>query len=370
VKTGMLSGKDVDPGLLRVNRTGFICIAAFLLSACGVASPIHQFQMPKIDSNSPASIVWPAPPEVPRYAFIGHLYGESNTAAIDPNRGAISRFFAAIVGLDAEKKSRLDLIQPQQVSSDNNGRIYVADTGRQSIFVFDEKLGEFFLWNETNLNIPFLSPVGVAHAADSIWVTDSELSLIYKLSYAGEVIKTIGKGVVNRPTGITYDSVADRIFISDTDDDNIKVFNHEGELIDVWGHAGNSGGALNHPTFIAYRQGKLYVADSLNARIQIFDDLGQYVKTLGQRGLYIGDLSRPKGIAVDSDGNIYVSESYYDYVIIYNEHGELLMSLGGSGFSPGQFSQPTGLWVDDNDRIFVSDMLNRRVSVFQYLGRN
>jgi len=127
---------------------------------------------------------------------------------------------------------------------------------------------------------------------------------------------------------------------------------------------------LNHPTFITYRQGKLYVGDSLNARIQIFDDTGEFLQTLGQRGLYVGNLSRPKGVALDSDGNIYVSESYYDHVVIYNPDGNLLMSLGGTGFGAGQFSQPTGLWVDSNDRIFVSDMLNRRISVFQYLGGN
>jgi streptogramin lyase len=46
------------------------------------------------------------------------------------------------------------------------------------------------------------------------------------------------------------------------------------------------------------------------------------------------------------------------------------MSIGGSGPSAGQFSQPTGIWVDDRDRVFVSDMLNGRISMFQYLGSN
>ena len=356
--------------LLWLSRVACAVGVILLLSACSVTSPNYPFQMPGIDPASPPGAVWPAPPETPRYAFIGHLYGESNTVEIDPNRGALARFFAAVVGLDAEKKTLLDMIQPQQICSDGNGRIYVADAGRQSIFVFDENIGEFFIWNETSLNIPFLSPVGVIHALDSVWVTDSELALAYQLNYEGEVINTLGKGVLNRPTGITYDPVGARLFISDTDDSNIKVFDAGGELIDVWGNSGAGDGELNHPTFIVYRKDKLYVVDSLNARIQIFDGLGRFVKTLGHRGLYIGNLSRPKGIALDSDGNIYVAESYYDHVIIYNAEGRLLMSLGGPGLNPGQFSQPTGLWVDEKDRIYVSDMLNRRVSMFQYLGSN
>ena len=345
-------------------------IVCLLFSGCGAGSVQYPFQMPGYVSTDADVILWPSPPAVPRYAFIGHLYGESNSVPTNQDRSTWSGILAAVTGSDAENVTLVNLAQPQQIASDNNGRIYVADTGRQAIFVFDEVAGEFFIWNETSLNIPFLSPVGVINAANSIWVTDSELSLVYRLSDNGELIDTVGKGVVNRPTGITYDPDADRIFVSDTADDNIKVFSTNGELIDIWGAAGAKNGELNSPTYIAYRQGKLYIGASLNARIQIFDDTGQYLQTLGQRGLYVGNLSRPKGVALDSDGNIYVAESYYDHVIIYDKDGNLLMSLGGSGFDAGQFSQPTGLWVDSHDRVFVSDMLNRRISMFQYLGGN
>lgn len=282
----------------------------------------------------------------------------------------MSSFFAALAGINENPEPLINLVQPQQITSDNNGRIYVADTGRQSVFVFDEKLAEFFVWDESSLNIPFLSPVGIVYAENSIWLTDSELSLVYQLNRNGELINTIGKGILNRPTGITFDTEGNRLFIADTADNKIRVFNTNGDLIDEWGSMGSLDGEFNHPTFIVYRHGELFVADSLNARIQVFDDLGNNVKTIGQRGLYVGDFSRPKGLAVDSDGNLYVAESYYDHVLIYNDQGSLLMSLGGSGFNSGQFSQPTGIWIDPKDRIFVSDMLNSRISVFQYLGEN
>lgn len=344
---------------------------ATLLAACSIAPPKYAFSMPAIGPDDAPSIVWPVPPDVPRYAFVGHLYGESNRVEADSDRSGFNNFLAAIVGLDEEKPDTFDLVQPQQVCSDGLGRVYVADSGRQAVIVFDEKLGEFFVWNETNLNISFLSPVGVVCAADSIWVTDSELSLVYRLDpQQGEPLGTIGPGVFERPTGIAHDPEGGRFFVSDTDASNIKVFDSEGSLIDVWGDSGDVAGRLNHPTFITYRNDRLYVSDSLNARIQVFDTFGDYHGVLGQRGLYIGNLTRPKGIALDSDGNVYVSESYYDYVIVYNQGGQVLMALGGSGIDPGQFSQPTGLWIDEQDRVFVSDMLNRRVSIFQYLGEN
>jgi DNA-binding beta-propeller fold protein YncE len=351
----------------------FAAMIVFLvasLSSCSTVSIQHPFKMPSIEDGSQQAVVWPAPPAVPRYAFIGHIYGESNVRDKIQNRGSLARFWAAIAGLDAKKRSFLDVVRPQQVTTDNSGKIYVTDPGLQSIFVFDEILQEFAVWNERSLNFSLPSPIGIVHAENSVWVTDSELGLVYRLSLNGDVINSFGRDVLKRPTGISFDPQGGRFFISDTSAGDVKLFNTRGELIDTWGSAGSDAGQFNHPTYLVYRQNRLYVVDSLNARIQIFDQQGQFIRVVGQRGLYVGNFSRPKGIALDSDGNVYVSESYYDYLLIYNPQGELLMSIGGSGPSTGQFSQPTGLWVDDRDRVFVSDMLNGRISMFQYLGSN
>jgi DNA-binding beta-propeller fold protein YncE len=339
------------------------------ISGCSTVSNQHLFKMPGIAENDRGFQLWPSPPAVPRYAFIGHIYGESNRVDT-PDRSGLARLLAAIVGLDAQQKTALDLLRPQQVATDNQGKIYITDPGLQSIFVFDEILGEFAVWNERSLNISLPSPIGVAHAEDSVWVTDSELALVYRLSLAGEVINSFGHEVLKRPTGIAYDPDKQRFFVSDTAAGDIKLFSPGGELLDTWGAEGTGEGQFNHPTYLVYRQGRLYVVDSLNARIQILDRQGRFQQSVGHRGLYVGNFSRPKGIALDSDGNIYVSESYYDHVLIYNAQGSLLMSIGGSGSAPGQFAQPTGIWIDDRDRVYVSDMLNSRVSMFQYLGDN
>lgn len=343
-----------------------ICIL-FINSGCGIATSSYKFQMP-VTQDVSNKLVWPMPPEVPRYAFIGNIYGESNGTETVRSGSLLSRFFAALVGLGQETEPLVDLLRPQQAVTDDSGRIYVADTGRQSVFIFDELKGEFSQWNESSLNVPFLSPVGLAIVNNYVLVTDSEQAQIFRFNLAGEVIDSIGKGVLKRPTGIAYDQENKHIYVADTQDNNIKVFDLEGQLVEVIGHAGVGGGEFNRPTFLAYRNGRLYVADSLNARIQVMNGSDDSFQSFGQRGLYVGNFSRPKGIATDSDGNIYVAESYYDHVLIFNPQGELLMSLGGSGNQPGQFSQPTGIWIDAKDRVFISDMLNGRVSVYQYLG--
>lgn len=361
--------RDRRPGW---NTSAPLSLLAWLLLLGGCASlpSQHEFRMPAIDPASGANQVWPALPEVPRYAFVGHLRGESNAPAARRNGNVFSRFLAILVGLGADARDALDLLRPQQVASDRHDRLYVVDTGRQAVFVFDETSGEFALWNESELGVPLASPVGLAVLGDSIWVTDSELARVYRFDTTGAVTGRIDDRSLRRPTGIAVDAAGQRLFVSDTAAGQVRVFDLDGRALATWGRPGGGPGEFNRPTFLAYRDGRLYVADSLNARVQVLDDDGGFLRSIGQRGLFVGNLSRPKGVATDSDGNLYVVESYYDHVLIYDPRGELLLAIGGSGAAAGQFSQPTGIWVDARDRVFVSDMLNARVSVFQYLGGN
>lgn len=315
--------------------------------------------------------MWPAPPNVPRYFYIGDLTGESNIFKDRKDkRSAMSRFFSALVGLNSKSIPKVDLLRPQHGAVDNKGRIYVTDPGQNSVFVFDETTSEFFIWNEKDLGIPFKSPIGVAIAEDTLLVTDSELGVVFVFNEQGKLLRRLGETVLNRPTGIAYDASRQQILVSDTDDNNIKIFNRQGDLIETLGATGTDPGQFNHPTFIQYANDRLYITDSLNARVQIINRVDNQIKIIGERGLYVGNFSRPKGIAVDSDGNLYVTESYYDHLLIFNPGGDLLLSIGGSGQKSGQFSQPTGVWIDHKDRLFVSDMLNSRISIFQYLGGN
>ena len=102
--------------------------------------------------------------------------------------------------------------------------------------------------------------------------------------------------------------------------------------------------------------------------MQILTGAGEPIRSIGQRGLYIGNFTRPKGITRDSEGNIYVVESYYDHVLIFNAEGEYLLPIGGTGRGLGNFFLPAGIWADTRDRIYTADMLNSRIVIMQYLG--
>ena len=105
----------------------------------------------------------------------------------------------------------------------------------------------------------------------------------------------------------------------------------------------------------------------MNSRVQVFDG-GSHRLTVGARGLYVGNLVRPKGVTVDSQGNIYVVESYFDHLLVYDRLGNFLLGISGLGRDAGQFYLPAGVWTDDRNRVFVADMFNGRVVVLQVLG--
>ncbi len=352
------------------SRATLTSLLLLMVSACSTTPDRLMFSMPANGPDTPPTKTWPIPPEVPRYAYVGDLRGESNLHEDSTaKKSLMSRFFAALVGLGSDAIPPVDLLRPQHgVVDDAGGRIYVADPGHQAVFVFDETASEFYVWDESTLDIPFKSPISIALAEQNILVSDSEQGLIFVFNDQGRLLAEIGRNHLQRPTGVSYDPIRKQILVSDTDADRIKIFDLKGKLLGEIGKSGTGPGQFNHPTFLHYQEDRLYVTDSLNARLQIINRTDGSILTVGQRGLYVGNFSRPKGIAVDSDGNIYMTESYYDYLLIFNPDGDLLMAIGGSGQQPGEFSQPTGIWIDDRDRIFVSDMLNSRISIFQYLG--
>ncbi len=323
------------------------------------------------DAPEGRQILYPPPPEVPRYLYAGELTGEENFRREEPAaRGALRRLFDLITGIDSADAPRQILQRPVAGVSDDSGRIYVTDMSRQAVYVFDERAGELKIWDRAQGLTGFSSPTGIALGAEGeVLVTDAELGIVVRLGPDGEPRGEIGKGLLKRPTGIARDAQQGLIFVADTYAHDVKVFDSGGQLVQLIGQRGERGGEFNFPTHLAFARGELYVTDSMNNRIQVFRADGEVLdRRFGGRGLYVGDLVRPKGVAVDGDGTVYVVEGYYDHLLVFNATGEFLLPIGGTGRETGRFFLPSGVWVDGRNRVFVADMFNGRVVVFQFLG--
>lgn len=342
--------------------------AAVLLAGCASEPMVMTLD----GASAGAALLFPAPEtqEVPRYRYVGQLLGETNFRPKDgANRSAGRKLLAWIAGLDAEPEKPLMLVRPQSGMVDAAGRVLVTDVGRNAVMVFDEANGKLDVWEKATRSTRFVSPIALAAGRDGqVLVTDSELGRVFRLNARGEPIGDFGEGLLQRPTGIARDAERGRIYVADTHGHDIKVFDDEGRHLATWSRRGDGPGELNFPTHLALSAGVLVVSDSMNARIQGFDAAGKPVLRFGQRGMYVGNLVRPKGVASDDEGNLYVVESMHDTLLVYDRTGRLLMSLEGTDGESGRFYLPAGVWVDGRNRVYVADMFNGRVAVFQFLG--
>ncbi|MDH3716196.1 MAG: 6-bladed beta-propeller [Gammaproteobacteria bacterium] len=349
-------------------RPVLLCVWVSLAACASVPQQMRYFD----PQAGGVMVVWPAAPETPRYRFAGELVGAPNFFAAQENDPGVAmnvlRWVAGI-GRAAEDSSR-SLLRPQSGMVDATGRIYVTDSGRQAVFVFDETAGELSIWKRADAGDDLATPVGIAPGADTeILVADSTLARIVRLSADGVPLGSFGAGQLGRPTGLARDR-AGRVFVADSGEHDVKVFDLEGRLLKRIGRRGSAAGEFNAPTHLAVSADRLYVTDTLNARVQSLTLEGEPLSSYGRRGLYLGNLIRPKGVAVDSDDNLYVVESFFDHLLVFGDDGTFLLPIGGPGSAAGRFFLPAGAWSDTRGRIFVADMFNARVTIFLRLGED
>lgn len=77
----------------------------------------------------------------------------------------------------------------------------------------------------------------------------------------------------------------------------------------------------------------------------------------------------PRGIAVDREGTVYVTDTGNNRVVIFDENGNYQQQFGRSGINPGEFDEPVGIAVDGDERVYVADTWNQRIQVFEPAGK-
>jgi ABC-type Fe3+ transport system permease subunit/DNA-binding beta-propeller fold protein YncE len=130
----------------------------------------------------------------------------------------------------------------------------------------------------------------------------------------------------------------------------------------LFGEAGTGPGQFNRPEGLCVDgQGRVYVADSCNHRIQIFSGIGKLLRMYGKAGTGKGELSYPYDICVDSMGRQYVCEFGNSRIQVFNAKDEPIEIIGGHGLAAGQFNNPWGVALDSHGNLYVADSLNHRV---------
>ncbi len=284
-------------------------------------------------------------------------------------------FWTRLVNIVAGEGETHALVRPYSIAVDSRGRAIITDPGAGGVHIFDFARRKYrFIERQEKSKDPMVAPQCVAvDAHDNIYVTDSEAGKIFVFGADGKYQRALGslkggEGYFKRPTGIAVDSAAQRIYVTDTLRNQIFELDMRGQVLKTIGQRGSDNAQFNFPTELLLRGQDMAVVDAMNFRVQFLDRSGTFLGSIGHSGDASGDMFRPKGIGVDSEGHYYVADGLWGVVQVFDREGRLLYYFGKRGTGAGDFQLPAGLFIDREDRVFVVDSYNRRVQVFRYFA--
>ena len=329
-------------------------------------------------------IVWPNPPAIARIKFESILSGqEIDWAGLETKQKPKMSWMDRLAGVqpdsqvkDVQKKVGFQLIRVYGVAADSKGSIYAADQAVGAIFIFPKAKNEPLQLIKNGQDAHFALINGLAmDDNDRLFVTDLKLRHVLVFNANHVVEGSFGSDVLVSPAGIALDTANRFVYVVDTQQDQVLVFDADDyKLLRRIGTGGKKHtltgpGEFSLPTNVAVdKEGSVYVTDTLNNRIEIFDADGKFISELGKGGDGPGRFARPKGIAIDCDGHIWVADEVQSRVHVFDKEGQLLIYFGQQGTYPGQFQALYGLAYDkQNNRVITSEQFPGRVQVFRYV---
>ena len=241
-----------------------------------------------------------------------------------------------------------------------------------TVFLFDGRTGRSLKkWGESVFALPHSITVD---AGDNVWVTDVGLNQVFKFSHDGKLLLTVGERAVpgndtthfNRPTDVAV--LPDGSFYVSDGYLNSRVmkFAADGTFLFQWGTAGKGPGQFDLPHGIALDSaGRVYVVDRQNARVQVFDNKGNYL-TQWKGPHFVS----PQGIRIGRDGTAFVAEAGSDKlpdvsgVLVLRPDGSLIERVGRYGNYDGQFQSIHGVAISKSGTLYTADFTGKRVQKF------
>ncbi|MEH6628810.1 MAG: hypothetical protein V7739_20405 [Motiliproteus sp.] len=346
----------MDKGYLKISRFLTVIFASYLLFGCAP---------PPIQERS--ELVFPAPPDPARFIFEKMIYSNLDIEGESEDE-AMTRFLTGI------GKQGQGFSKPFDVAV-HQGRIFVSDTASRKVYLIDKSKGLFKTIGDDSPE-PFSKPMGLdVDENGNLYVMDITAKTLSIFDRDGSYLKSIKREeLFSRPTGVAVDPKGTTAYVIDvggvqSDKHQIQVFDiASGEHLRTMSKRGKGPGDLNLPKdAVIGKDGRLYVVDSGNFRINAYNPDGTFSHSFGQIGLQYGDFSRPKGISVDPDGNIYVVDAGFGNFQIFTPDGTLLLFVGNrsSRGDRAEYMLPAGIDVDEDGRVYVVDQYHRKLEVYR-----
>jgi len=331
----------------------------------------------KIKAIDYSYICWPNPPAIARIKYVNWYSSDKQVRNLAGNVQKQNKWMDRLAGTQSSDevfKMPFQLIQPYGLAVDSKGSLYIADSKVGAVFIFNTETRDVELI-KNSVHAHFARIIGLAmDDNDRLFVSDPELKhvLVFDKDHKAEDVITEGMA---EPSGLAIDTRNRLLYVSDIELDQILVY--DADTLKLLRKIGTTGrkhelttpGDFSKPAGVAVDlEGNLYVADTMNNRIEIFDADGQFTSAFGKNGDGPGYFARPKGVAIDSDGHIWVADGVQDRVQVFNKDGQLLIAIGAHGLLPGQFQGLVAITIDNKrNRVYTSEIFPGRAQEFQYI---
>lgn len=303
-------------------------LGAILLGGCATSG--------KSPEPPPTPVIFPPPPERPRVLYLGSV---SSTADLPHTRNAFAEFVLGPAPVSHP------LAKP--ISATLRGqRLYVCDTVFNTVVVYDMTTGEAHRLGGDRGIGKIRQPNNLTFDDDgNLYVADRlrQAVLVY---HPDESFKTAW----GRPGEVEPVDVAagpDELFVTNAKTHEIEVWSLEdGSLLRTFGGLGRDPGKFFFPSHMALDgDGNLLVTDTGNFRVQKVTLEGEPVAIFGGPGRSFGRFAWPKGLDLDRHGRLYVADSRFANIQIFDPEGRLLLFFGAPGPDGGHLNLPAGVSV-------------------------
>lgn len=249
------------------------------------------------------------------------------------------------------------------VATDSSDRVYLFHRGKTPILVFDRDGKHLRSWGAGLIKTSHGLRID---RENNIWTTDIGHHLVMKFNAEGKLLLTLGKkddpgdtpDKFNKPTDVAVAPGGEFYVADGYGNSRVVKFSKEGKYLKEWGTKGKGEGEFNLPHAVCVDgQGKVYVGDRENNRVQLFDADGKFLSQWKDSGA-------PYGLYLTDKGQLLVADGRANGVRLLDDQGKPVSRWGEKGAGAGQFQMPHWLCVDSQGALYVAEVTGQRVQKF------
>jgi len=212
-----------------------------------------------------------------------------------------------------------DFRSPIGIAVDDGGRIFVSDSEAGTIFILDVDGDEV-----GRIDQGLVRPTGLAYSpVDSLlYAVDTGRHVVLAFAADRTLVRTmgergVGEGQMNFPTNVAVDAEG-LVYVADALNFRVQVFRPDGYPLDAFGQLGDAVGSFVRPKGIGVSAGgNVLVVEGLYDVVNIFDNEGRLLLNFGGAGKNDGQFWLATGLAVDHRNRIFVADSHNGRIQVF-----------------------------------------------------